>query len=103
MLTRLKGCTTVVYLPTPPEAQASMLNAYLSSPGPMLWRNQFSKGPKETNEEALARRYPQLLIARQRLYEPYADVIIDYHRRREEGFGVEDFLNLIKMREQPQR
>jgi hypothetical protein len=37
------------------------------------------------------------------LYEPYADVTIDYYRRREEGFGVEDFLNLIRMREQPQR
>jgi shikimate kinase len=103
MLTRLKGYTTVVYLPIPPEVQETMLKAYLSNPGPMLWRNAFNKRPKETNEEALARCYPQLLIARQRLYEPYADVTIDYYRRRGEGFGVEDFLNLIRMREQPQQ
>jgi len=103
ILTRLKERTTVVYLPIPPEAQETMLKAYLSNPGPMLWRNVFNKRPKETNEEALARCYPQLLIARQRLYEPYADVTIDYYRRREEDFGVEDFLNLIRMREQPQR
>jgi shikimate kinase len=103
ILTRLKGHTTVVYLPIPTEVQETMLKAYLSNPGPMLWRNAFNKRPQETNREALARCYPQLLMARQRLYEPYADVTIDYYRRREEGFGVEDFLNLIRMREQPQR
>lgn len=103
MLTRLKGCTTVVYLPTPPEAQESMLKAYVSNPGPMLWRDAFTKGPREANEEALARCYSRLLTARQRLYEPYADVTIDYYRRREEGFGVEDFLNRIRIGKQPQR
>jgi shikimate kinase len=103
ILTRLKGYTTVVYLPIPPEVQETMLKAYLSNPGPMLWRNAFNKRPKETNEEALARCYPQLLIARQRLYEPCADVTINYYRRREEGFGVEDLLSLIRMPEQPRQ
>ncbi len=103
MLTRLKGCTTVVYLPIPPEAQEPMLKAYLSNPGPMLWRDAFTKGPGEANEEALARCYPRLLTARQRLYEPYADVTIDYYRRRGEGFGVEEFLNRVRIGRQPQR
>ncbi len=103
ILTRLKGRTTVVYLPIPPEAQETMLKAYLSNPGPMLWRSTFSRRPKETNKEALARCYPQLVITRQRLYESYADVTIDYYTRREEGFDVEDFLSLIRMREQPQQ
>lgn len=93
LLTRLKGCTTVVYLPIPPDAQSSMLKAYLSNPGPMLWKNQFDKRPKESNEAALARCYLQLVKARQRLYAPHADVTIDYHQRRQEGFGVEAFLN----------
>jgi shikimate kinase len=103
MLTRLKGYTTMVYLPTPPEAQELMLKAYLSNPGPMLWRDAFSKESKETNEEALIRCYPRLLIARQRLYEAYADVTIDYDRRKEESFGVDDFFNRIRIPEQPQR
>ena len=91
ILTRLKGYTTMVYLPIPPEAQETMLKAYLSNPGPMLWRDVFSKESKETNEEALVCCYPRLLMARQRLYEAYADVTIDYDRRREEGFGMDDF------------
>jgi len=102
MLTRLKGCTTVVYLPTPPEAQALMLKAYLANPGPMLWRDQFKKRPKESKEDALARCYPQLLTARQQLYEPYADVTIDYDTRRQEGFAVEAFLKRIRIDKQPQ-
>jgi len=60
----------------------------------MLWRDIFSKEPGETNKEALERCYPKLIIARQRLYERNADVEIDYYTRREEGFGVSDFLHL---------
>jgi hypothetical protein len=72
-----------------------MLKAYVSNPHPMLWRNVFSKEPDETEQEALARCYPRLVVARERLYEHYANVAIDYYRRREEGFGVSDLLNAV--------
>lgn len=95
ILRRLRRYTTVIYLSIPPEVRGQMLKAYLSNPHPMLWRNVFSKDPDETEQEALARCYPRLVVARERLYEHYANVTIDYYRRREEGFGVSDLLNAV--------
>ena len=96
ILQRLGRYTTVIYLLTPPEVQDKLLNAYISKPHPMLWRNSFSKKSDETNQEALARCYPQLLSAREQLYARYADVEIDYYRRNETGFSVTDFLRAVK-------
>jgi shikimate kinase len=93
ILQKLGHYTTVIYLLTPPEIQDTLLNAYISKPHPMLWRDAFSKKPGETNHEALARCYPHLLSARQRLYAQYADVEIDYYRRNEKGFTANDFLH----------
>ena len=95
ILRKFHRYTTVVYLATPPEVREGLLKAYISKPHPMLWRNVFSKGPNETEEEALARCYPGLVVARERLYEQYADVTIDYYRRSEEGFGASDLLNVV--------
>ena len=95
ILRRLRRYTTVIYLSIPPEVRGQMLKAYLSNPHPMLWRNVFSKEPDETEQEALARCYPRLIVARERLYDHYANVTIDYYRRSEEGFGVSDLLNAV--------
>ena len=95
ILRRLRRYTTVIYLSIPPEVRRQMLKAYVSNPHPMLWRNVFSKEPDETEQEALARCYPRLVVARERLYEHYANVTIDYYRRNEEGFGVSDLLNVV--------
>ena len=97
ILQKLCRYTTVIYLLTPPEVQEQLLNAYISNPHPMLWRGAFSREPNETNEEAIARCYPRLFFARKRLYERYADVTIDYYRRREQGFGVTDFLRAVEV------
>jgi shikimate kinase len=96
MLERLKSNSTVVHLTTPPEVKQRMLRVYLGQPRPVLWREVFSKKRGETNEEALARCYPLLLFSRQRLYEQYADVTIDYYVRHRKGFGVKDFLGEIQ-------
>jgi len=95
ILRRLCQNTTVVHLATPPEVQKEMLKAYKANQRPVLWRDMFSKGSNETNDEALARCYPRLLSSRERLYERYADVTIDYYRLNEGGFGVSDFLNEV--------
>jgi shikimate kinase len=96
MLERLKSSSTVVHLATPPEVKERMLRVYLDQPRPVLWRDVFSKKHGETNEEALARCYPRLLFSRQRLYEQYADVTIDYYVRNQKGFGAKDFLEEIQ-------
>ena len=103
MLERLKSNTTVVHLATPPEVKERMLRGYVDQPRPVLWREVFSKKPGETNEEALARCYPRLLFSRQRLYEQYADVTIDYYVRNRKGFGVKDFLREIQTQIRMQR
>ncbi len=95
ILKRLRRYTTVIYLSIPPEVRGQLLKAYVSNPHPMLWRNVFSKEPDETEQEALARCYPRLIVARERLYDHYANVTIDYYRRSEEGFGVSDLLNAV--------
>jgi shikimate kinase len=96
ILQKLCRYTTVIYLLTPPEVQEQLLNAYISKPHPMLWRDSFRKKTGETNQEALARCYPQLLSSREQLYVRYADVEIDYHRRNEKGFSVTDFLHVVQ-------
>jgi len=96
ILQKLCRYTTVIYLLTPPEVQEQLLNAYISRPHPMLWRDSFSKKAGETSQEALARCYPQLLSARERLYARYADVEINYYRRNEKGFGMTDFLHVVQ-------
>jgi shikimate kinase len=103
MLERLKSASTVVHLATPPEVKERMLRVYLDQPRPVLWRDMFSKKHGETNEEALARCYPQLLFSRQRLYEQYAEVTIDYFVRNQEDFGVKDFLREIQSQIRRQR
>jgi hypothetical protein len=42
------------------------------------------------------RCYPELLSSRERLYEKYADVTIDYYARSQDSFGVNDFLKEIE-------
>jgi shikimate kinase len=88
--------TTVVHFSTPPEVQERMLEVYIAQPRPILWRDLFSKEPGEANEKALARCYPELLSSRERLYQQYADVTIDYYTRNQDSFGVNDFLKEIE-------
>ena len=91
----LRKHTTVVRMATPPEVQERMLKAYIANQRPVLWRGLFSTQPNETNEEALARCYPELLASRELLYERHSDVTIDYYRANEASFEVEDLLELI--------
>ena len=96
MLGRLRSHTTVVHLATPPEIMERMLKVYIAQPRPILWRDMFSRKPGEANEKALERCYPELLSSRERLYEKYADVTIDYYTRNQASFGVNDFLREIE-------
>ncbi len=95
ILAGLRRNTTVAHMATPPEIQERMLKAYIANQRPVLWRGFFARDPDETNEEALARCYPKLLAARERLYEKYSDVTIDYYRASESSFGAGDLLRLL--------
>lgn len=95
LLEELRRHTTVVYFSTPAEVQKQLLKAYVSNPHPMLWKDMFRKAPEETNMQALARCYPQLLMSRQKMYELFVDVTIDYYQCREKNFGVGDLLEAV--------
>jgi shikimate kinase len=97
-LVGLQRLTTVVHLETPPEVQGQLLKAYVLKPHPMLWRDTFTKKPHESNRRALVRCYPKLFSSRQRLYERYADVTLDYFSLRNKGFEVSDFLRALEKR-----
>ena len=96
LLERMCSQTKVVHFSTPPEVQERMLKVYIAQPRPILWRDMFSRKPGEVNEKALKRCYPELLSSRERLYEKYADVTIDYYTRNQDSFGVNDFLREIE-------
>lgn len=95
ILRRLRRCTTIIHLSTPPEVQGLMLKAYLTHQRPVLWRDFFSKPPDKGNEEALAQCYPKLLSHREHLYEQYKDVTVDYYTLNRHDFRAEDFLNIV--------
>ena len=96
ILAELRRLTTIVHLETPVEVQRQMLESYLSSPRPVLWRGMFVREPSETNEEALARCYHALLAGRERLYREFADVTVDYATHRQQRLGVREFLDEIE-------
>ena len=99
IINRLRQNTTMAYLSVPRELREPMLKAYVAEPRPVLWGDIFSKKENETNEQALARCYPRLLSQRERIYERHSDCRVDYYSRREENLEVQDFLDLINLKE----
>jgi len=98
VLKRLRRCTMVVHLSTPPEIQDLMLSAYLENQRPVLWRGLFEKRLDETKTEAMARCYPMLLYTRERLYAEISDVTIDGHDLHRDDFSVDDFLDSVMLK-----
>lgn len=93
ILAKLRRLTTIVHLATPLEIQQKKLEAYVKQPRPILWRNLFNKGPHETELQAMARCYPELLRSRESQYQQLAHVTISYYHHRRAGFTVEEFLS----------
>jgi len=92
----LKEITTIVYLKAQLGSIKTMYETFLRDPKPVLWQGRFNKQPQESNQEALLRCYPELLRSRQREYERYADVVIDFETLHKRGFGVKGFLETIQ-------
>lgn len=95
ILRKLRNNTTVVHLSTPVKVREQMLKAYITKKRPVLWRDMFARKKDESNEKALVRCYFGLLAAREKLYKKYSDVTIGYDVRRDDNFGVHDFLKTV--------
>ena len=96
ILNKLKLWTTVIYLEVPKQVEKEIYNMYLLHPKPVIWGDSFKKRDHETNAQALARCYPDLLKFRKKRYEKLADMTIYYHSLRKGTFGSHDFLRLIE-------
>ncbi|MEM6260134.1 MAG: hypothetical protein AAGI37_17805 [Planctomycetota bacterium] len=94
-LDQLKQSTRVVYFDVPYDVRQSMVELYLREPKPVLWQGIYQPIPGESQDDALARCYAELLADRAECYRALADVVIDYHAVRQPGFGVSDLLRMI--------
>lgn len=96
LLKRLKEYTTFVYIYSPPSLWSEMILLYSSNPRPVLWNGMYYKRRKETNEQAMARCYRDLIVSRDRLYSQYADIIVSAERLRGGYFDASGLLREIK-------
>lgn len=92
MFTQLRQLMPVVYLEVCPKMQTTMLNEYLQHPRPLIYHGLFQKQDNETNEAALARCYAQLISFREKRYEEFCDVKLNYDTHHNAQLTVEDFL-----------
>lgn len=93
---RLKAVATVVYLAVSPAVHRQMLAAYLVRTRPVIWNGIFQPLPGESDAEALARCYPELITTREQLYERYCDVKLAYAAHKEPGLTPADFLARVE-------
>lgn len=95
ILQQLCRKTNVIYLSSPPSVLKEMYKTFLADPKPIYWGNAFKKRADETNQEAIARCYTDLLAYRAKQYEKIAHKTIDYHVLRHKTFSVDYFLDYI--------
>lgn len=99
----LRARTTIVYLQTSAEEQATLIERYLHDPKPVLWGEQFRPRKGETPRETVARCFPLLTEYRRNLYEELAHVAIPISELRGADLTGDDFLRLAGERTRPER
>jgi len=70
--------STVVYLEATPAMQRKMFEMYIAEPKPVVWGDIYTQKEGETEDQALARSYPELLARRSVLYQQIAHVTIPH-------------------------
>jgi shikimate kinase len=101
---QLSKLTTVVYLEAGREMEQEMFQLYIAEPKPVVWEDKFQVKNGETQLEALARCYPELLEYRSGLYEAMARVTIPREvSLAMTGAGVASFLAYLEKPGRPRR
>ena len=95
VLARIKQLATIVYLAVSDSTQTRMLEHYLDSPRPVIWRGAFEPRPGEAPAAALARCYPLLLADRDRRYRALSQVTLDDTQHRDPAYSVDAFLRAV--------
>ena len=92
---KLKQSTRVVYFDVPDDVRQQMVELYLTEPKPVLWQGGYQPEDGEPDAHALERCYTKLLADRTERYRALADVVIDYHKVREPGFGLKQLVQMV--------
>lgn len=95
IMKRLAKLTKIIYLDTPSSVIEKMYKLYLADPKPVIWGKSFKKNEKETDMEALARCYSNLLAFRTKAYKKHAHIELDYDLLRKVDFNVDKFMEAI--------
>jgi shikimate kinase len=82
ILNELSLRTTMVYFHTPESAHEAMARQFFTDPKPLIWGSSFSQSEGESQEQALARCYPELLLDRTARYQKLAHVTLGYDQLR---------------------
>ncbi len=95
-LEKLKKNTLVVYLESSKQHRQKMYKNFLSHPKPIIWDRLYRRLDEESEEEALARCYNELLEYRSALYKKHADIVIPYHEIEGYKLNEKQFMALIE-------
>lgn len=87
--------STVVYLEASPEMQQEMFRKFIEEPKPVMWAGFYNPRQGETNEQTLARSYPELLAHRSALYSEMSHVTIQQDVLRSLASAA-DFLECVR-------
>lgn len=71
LFVRFRRQAHIIYLAIPAEAHRQMLENYLARPKPLIWHGLFKPLPGEDLSTTYERCYPELIRAREQLYEAY--------------------------------
>jgi shikimate kinase len=91
----LKNYTTVVYLKMDNNLRNQLITNYLNRPRAVVWDGVFQPNIGESVHETYFRCYNDLLVTREKLYEKYADISIEYAEHRNYEMTATDFLSRI--------
>lgn len=94
IMAALKKRSRLIYLGVPESEFDFMFQQYLSDPKPVIWGDLYRPREDETDEQALARCFPELIRHRSKLYHQYADVTLIMDRENRDRFSVARLLNL---------
>jgi shikimate kinase len=94
ILNMLSESSIIVYLTTPASVKKIMYENYIKNPKPVFWGDVFSKRKGETNLQALSRCYPELLSYRQKKYQQYAKITLDYSGLRK-NISTDKFISFL--------
>lgn len=85
----------IIYIKEPEGRKKKMFEKFIDSPKAVIWGDTYSKREDESEMEALARCYPDLLDYRSKVYEKYADISIPFESIYKK-VNANGFLELIK-------